>query len=1077
MSKVFAYIQLDNYTLKSYSLFMYLRVWLCIFFQTIVYIPISAQKPVLGFIQISVEDGLSENTVRAIIEDADGYMWFGSEDGLNRYDGYTFTAFHTDKNENTTLSSRSIKGLYVDTKKNLWVLTADGVNVYDPKYEVFYNYRNDHFAALKKIRGDIAGIAEDKHGHIWVATVNEGLFKITSLENEAENFPSPHADESKYLLSLATENDTLIWVGTNDGLLQFNPRTSKYKDCRSSFGSGYGIRQLNKDNQNRLWLCTNNGLKVIQPDNLLKTYHPSTADISGNNIIAMVPYKNNGYLLGIDGGGLDMFYPETETFYHCEKGLSSRNVIALYKDSKEDIWVGNYLNGINYSNTTTNLFLLNQNNAKSNEEIQEGIVTSFLCDSKGDLWVSTDGGGLYRRPQGKKAYIRYKNGDKGLKSNALISIIEDDKGKIWITSYGGGLIQYDRIIDRFKHYEPNTNNPNSLFTAYTKAVKQVGDNLWISGYGYGVDVFNLKTEKFHHYSKEKNNPNSLPSDWIQYFFVDSDGSLWLCTFGGLAKYLPESKQFKTYLFSGNERYSKADMNTIIDITEDKAGNLWIGTIGAGLICLNKKNNDYTFYTTKDGLSNNCIRSLILDQYDNLWMGTNSGLSMFNVNTRQARAFSTKDGLPTCSFYLNAKYKDTKGHINLGTNNGYLMIDPLLYKINEKAPPIVITSFRLFNKVVIPDSTNSPLKLAIGKTKTLYLDHNQNSISFEFSALNYNSSGNNQFMYFLEGFEEKWGAAGNQRMATYTNLFPGTYIFRVKGCNNDGVWNEEGVAITIIIKPPFWLTWWFYSLASISIILMLYLIYKWRVRLIKNKNSQLEKIVGERTQELQIANEQLETFVYRASHDIKGPLKSIIGLTTLGKKDIQDSNAQIYFDHILGSTQKLDDLLSDLIQSIRIRNSPVNAVPIRFDALIAEIQKSFELFPGYEAMQFTISLNDNGSFSSDYKLLHSIIQNLFENAIKYRDLRKKEHRLDIEIKVDDKGAQLLFKDNGLGIAEESQKNIFDMFYKANEQASGSGLGLYLVKNSIEQLGGKIELSSSPGLGSIFTLFFPHSKKSD
>jgi signal transduction histidine kinase/ligand-binding sensor domain-containing protein len=1050
---------------------MSLRVWLCIFLQTLIFIQTSGQKPVLGFIQISVEDGLSENTVRAIIEDADGYMWFGSEDGLNRYDGYSFTAFHSDKNENTTLTSRSTKGLFKDSKKNLWVLTADGVNIYDSEHEVFYNYRNDHYAALQNIRGDIANITEDAKGDIWIATVNEGLFQITALDKPAKNYPAPHSDESKYFLSVLTENDSLIWVGTNDGLLSLNPITGKYRDHRALFGYGYGIRNMHKDKQNRLWLCSNNGLKIIHPNQTFKNYTPENSALSGNNVINLVPYGDDAFLLAIDGGGLDIFYPETETVLHYDKGLSSRNVISLFKDSKEDLWVGTYLNGISYSNTTTNLFFLNHNNSKSNEEIQEGIVTSFFCDSKGDFWVTTDGGGLYRKPVGKKQYIRYQKGDKGLKNNALINIIEDTKGRIWITSYGGGLIQYDRTKDLFYHYEPNSNQSNVIFTAYTKAIKQVGPYLWISGYGYGIDRFDPATRTFTHYQKEKDNLNALPSDWVQSFFVDKDSTLWLCTFGGLAQYLPATNSFKTFLFSGNERYTQADMNTIMDIIEDEEGNLWIGTIGAGLICLNKKTKAYTFYTTKDGLSNNCIRSLILDDYNNLWVATNSGLSMFNVKTRQARAFTTKDGLPTCSFYQNSRYKDKKGRISLGSNNGYLMIDPLLYKINTKVPPIVITNFRLFNKSIHQDSANSPLKLAIGKTKIIYLDHTQNSITFEFSALNFNSSGNNQFAYYLEGFEEKWGNAGNQRVATYTNLFPGTYVFRVKGCNNDGVWNEEGAFITIVINPPFWLTWWFYTLASISLILSLFLIYKWRVRRIKNKNAQLERTVSERTHELQIANEQLETFVYRASHDIKGPLKSIIGLTTIGKKDIQDTNAQLYFDHILSSTLKLDSLLTDLIQSIRIRNSPVQYNLISFAKLIEEIKTSFEQFPGYEEMQFKLEINDSGSFYSDYKLLYSIIQNLFENAIKYRDQRKEQHTLDIQVNVNQSGASLVFKDNGMGIAEENQNNIFEMFYKANEQASGSGLGLYIVKNSVLQLGGTILLESNPGVGTVFTLNFP------
>ncbi len=1034
--------------------------------------PLYAQtlKPALGFSHLSVNDGLSENTVRAIVEDGNGYMWFGSEDGLNRFDGYNFVAYHTDKNENTTLTSRNIKFLFNDSKKNLWILTNNGVNIYDPLHDNFCNYRNNKFAALKTLEVDGGGITEDRKGVIWIASIHDGLFKIKSLHQSSQQYAYPYDDPSKHFLTLLSENDSTLWIGTTDGLLKFNPLSGRYTDCRGLYGKGYEVRQIYKDSEGNLWLCTRQGLKVVRQNQQVITYTFNSKNkkgVSGNNVICMIPYKAHSYFLAIDGGGLDLFDAKTESFVHYDEELSSKNVVSAYKDSKGDLWVGTYLNGINYSNSTTNLFVLKKNNFLSNTSVKDGIVTSFLKDSKGNFWITADGGGLYKKQAGQNTYQHYSLEKNGLPSNKIINAIEDEQSGIWISTYGGGLLNYLPTKDDFKVYSTQSNTETRLHSDYTKALISFQKNIWISGFGSGVDVFHTATNTFEHFGYDKNNPRALPSAWVEQFYIDKKGRLWLCTFSGLSMYNPASHDFTTYKFK-SVKNTDTDINAIVDMTEDVSGNLWLGTLGAGLICFNPQTGIYSNYTTKQGLSNNCIKSMVLDDYSCLWLATNHGVSIFNTRTRKAKGYTSKDGLPSCSFYLNSKYKNEQGLLYFGTNNGYLIIDPLLNQPNKKIPPIVITGFKISNKTIVPDSLNSVLRYAISETKEITLPYDKNSISFEFSALNYNSSRNNHYAYWLEGFDKNYFYVGSQRTATYTNLDPGSYEFRVKGSNNDGVWNEQGAHIKLIILPPFWMTWWFYTLLTLTLITFIFLIHQWRIRRIRQKNILLEETVDRRTQDLREAHEQLETFVYRASHDIQGPLKSIIGLTILGKKEIHDEDAQIYFKHIHTSTKKLDKLLSNLTQWITLRQRNLKKDRVNFNLLIDEQLANVKKNPGYEGVGIQVNIQDTGEFCSDYNLVSAITENLIENAIKYADAMKTSPGLKIRINATLEIATLIFEDNGDGIALEEQEKVFKLFYKANIKSVGSGMGLYIVKNAVEQLGGSITLESKPGEGSRFVV---------
>jgi len=1029
-----------------------------------------------------MSDGLSENSIRCIIEDKTGFMWFGTEDGINRFDGYEFKQFRSSHQNSYSLSSGHIKSYFLDQQGYLWVCTRDGINLFDHKKEQFYNYKNLRYKAFRPITGDIQMMTQDEKGNYYVAANDQGIFKISDLDKEPQQFKIKEKGLSSIITYLCFIDDENMYVGTQDGIYNFNIISERFTSLKYKFDKDYQVKHIYYDHKTGLtFISTSTGLKIIYKNGKIKTFVHDPEDpfsIVGNNVIEVTSYPNGNFLVGVDGNGIDYFDIKKEKFYHYtsenESQLSANNVTCVLVDSKGDLWVGTFLNGINFSNNTTNLFVLIKNNSGSDQYIKKGIVSDFLIDNNKNFWITTDGGGIFKRKPGENTFVNF-NGEfkpNTLSSNAITHCAKDDEGQLYFTTYGGGLCKYNEATNDFTIYKRNPEDSNSIYEDKLSNVHHYQNQIWVSGYGTGLSVLNRSTNTWKTYHYNSNDKHSLPSEWVQTFLTDREGTLWLGTFGGIAKYNPDTDNFTTYQL-GKDKLSN-ERNFILDMTEDYYGNIWIGTSGGGLILFDKEHGSHECFTTKDGLSENTVKSVIEDNNGDLWLATNDGITKFNINRKKAKSYTIKDGVPASAFYFRSKYKDEKGKIYFGTNNGYLIINPNLTKTNPNVPPVVITKLKISNEVVSPNDKNSILKESITNVKELILSHNQNSISFEFAALNFNNGKNNKYCYKLQGFDKDWVNTDFTRTATYTNLNPGKYVFKVRASNNDNVWNNEGRSINIIIEPPLYLTWYFILLSILLFVGSLYLIYLWRVRNIKIKTMQLENTVKIRTKELKDANEQLETFVYKASHDIKGPLKSIIGLTTVGQKDVKDATANVYFDHILKSTRKLDNLLMDLLEITKVKQATIKLEKIDFKELITEAVTRFENLPDFHHLKIKTNLRGNIDYTCDKFLMFSIVQNLIENAIKYRDPSKEENFLHIEIITSYTGVELTFTDNGPGIPEEFQEKVFDMFVKVNENSNGTGLGLYIVKTTIEKLRGTLKLESNPGEGTTFIIKLPLQK---
>lgn len=1085
--------------------------------------PAQGQKSSFVFHHLSIKDGLSESTVRCIAEDTKGFMWFGTEDGVNKYDGYKFSIYKNNPKDNYSISSSILRSFYSDRKGNLWMGSRHGLNLYDHQLDRFYNYNSNDYPALKNLRGQIEGITEDNLGNLWVIEGTEGLCKITSLDKEPQKFSFSHFQNISFLTNIAVDRKNNCWVGTTDGILKFDLKANKFIDLRPVFGKGYHVRKIHIDPNQNVWLSTTQGLKCIefQTGKLKEYMHDprNPQSLNGNNVLQVIPYEDK-FLIAIDGDGIDLFDPKKETFDHytVESGsqLSSNNITSLYKDTRGTLWAGTFMNGMNFSNITTNFFVYVKNNASSLQEIMKGVVTCFLKDRNQNLWISTDGGGLFLKKKGADSFIQFDAAEPNpeISSNAVIGLIENE-GEIWISTYGGGLVRLN-YPGKSKSYRHDNKNPNSLRSDKLLAVCDFQNEIWVSTHGLGVSVLDKNTEEFRHYHHDPKNPNSIPSDWVHKFYKDKNGTLWLATFNGLAKYIPETRTFKNFYFNNDQgAFTK---NFIYELFEDSHNNFWLGSNGGGLILFDREKQTFQAFTTEDGLSHNCVKSIMEDAKEHLWLASNNSISKFSLLTKKAIPYTINEGLPPCSFFPHSKFKDENNKIYFGSNDGYLIIDPKLSIEESSYPNVVLTDLQIFNVPVRPGA-NSLLTQHINEAKQITLPYFQNSLSFEFAALNFNIPKRNSYAYKLEGFEEGWNVSGKNRLAIYTNLNPGNYIFKVKASNNSKLWGEEETSFIIRITPPFYQTWWFKILMGAVFLLMILAFIYVRTQNIRNNNQWLKDQVMERTRELKETNlilaEQHHRVVDQSEkileqqrelldkkyeleknneelaewnefqkrligilgHDLRGPLQHF---SMLLKYQSEDSSEWVN-SKLKETAGSLSMLATDMLGWITMQSQKGAAQYSSFtwkDVMDKALQ-DIESARAEKKVVFCVKHTENQSIKGVYPIVLSSLRNILFNAIRFS---KENGVVEVESGIRKNGfSGIRVTDHGIGFdAPQVNKLIQGDAFKGMKESSlkeGAGLGMAICYDMVKRTGGWIEADSLPESGATFYVFMPEAKEGE
>jgi len=863
------YFTISNAT-NIYSKFVFFLLTINLILLSVCYPQNSEYK----FDHLSIEHGLSHGSVYSIIQDDQGYMWFGTEDGLCKYDGYNFTIYRHEPGHPNSLSVSSFGKILQDKNGVMWLGTwGGGLNRFNPGSNTFTHFRHNPKNPNSISQDRIEFIIEDRTGLLWIGTEKNGLNKFDPTEqifvryrHEPSNSYSIRSNKINTIFEDSAGN---IWIGTEEGLSKLtieNRESGKFihylhnpKDKNSL--SSNRIRAISQDHDGLLWIGTRNGgLNRFNPETGdFKRYKHDTKNlnsISGNSITRIILDSFGSLWIGTYKNGLNKFDLKTQTFNHFKYNPNNKNSIshnrpeAIYEDRTGIMWIGTRGRGINKLDLKPNKFRNYTHNPLNPNSLSHPTVrTIFQKDNY--IWIGTDGGGLTRFDRRKNTYYHFTNDPQDLNSiggDRIWSVLIDKSGILWAGTYYGGLNKY--LIKGKKHqfykYQHDPQNPKSISNNKIHIIFQDHDGDIFVGTEDGLNqiISNpfLNQILFKHYKYNPNDTLSISHNYVSCIYQDNSGIIWIGTRDGLNYFNKETGQFLR-IKHNPENSNSISNNNIQTIYESLStpGIIWIGTEDGGLNKLvqiestksNKKHFQFINYTEIDGLPGNVIDGILEDDQGYIWLSTSRGLSKFNPKTETFRNYDISDGLESHSFIRNSCFKNKKGEMFFGSIAGMVSFFPDKVKDNTNIPPVVLTSFKIYNK---------EKKLDINQIDLSYLE---NYITLEFSALDYTNQLKNNYAYKLIGVDPDWIYCGSRRFANYANLSPGAYEFHVKGCNNDGIWNQEGVSIKIVIAPPYWQTWWFYTFSVLGIFIILISFYKYRTFRITKQNVALQNEIDER----------------------------------------------------------------------------------------------------------------------------------------------------------------------------------------------------------------------------------------
>jgi len=1026
----------------------------------------------IKFEHISISDGLSQSVVNCILQDWQGFMWFGTQDGLNRYDGYKFTVYKNERGNKNSLSNNYIYCIYEDRLGNIWVGTTNGgLNKYDREKDSFINYMHNSNNNSSLSHNRIRAICEDHLGNLWIGTSFGGLNKFIKDENRFIRYKKDPDDSSgigsNSIHFIYEDKKNNLWIGTwGDGLKRFDFEKDIFVSYKNDSDNieAKKISSIVEDFSGDLWLATNDGLQMLDSKTekfLCYKHDDANSKSISDNYTSQIFTDSSGILwVGTRDGGLNKFDISTHQFisYKHDKSnewsISSNTIMSVYEDNSNIMWIGTFGEGISMFRKQQKKIHHYYSKPGDKNSLCSNKIYSFCEDRNGNLWIGTADSGLNKFDLKKSKFTHYQKDPlnvNSLSSNIVTSILEDREGNFWIGTSGGGLNKFNVHEEKFYRYRSEADNENSLsFDTVFCLAEDKNGIIWIGTAGGGLNKFDPMSEKFTHYKPDQENPSTLGAQRVRTLFIDLAGDLWIgLDLGGLNKFNRADETFTNYRNNPLDENSLSD-NDVLTIFEDSSERLWVGTASGGLNFFDRENNIFISFRENDGLPNDTINGMLEDIKGHLWISTNKGLSKFDPEKRKFRNYDSTDGLQSNEFNPWACLKLKNGEFVFGGINGFNIFDPLDIKDNMNIPKVVITSFQIFNKKVRIAENNSPLNKSITTVDHLILSYKESVFSFEFAALDFNVPGKNQYAYMMDGFDKDWVYSGNRRFVTYTNLNPGEYIFRIKGSNNDGIWNEKGKALKIAITPPFWKTFWFKGLSALAIAGAAGGVYR-------NKLNQIRK---EKTAQEEFTRKLLETQETDRKR-ISSELHDSIGhelLITKNKLLLTLKNPKNK-DTILKDVNAVSEILSSTINDVR--EIAYNLHPYQLERL--GLSKAIQSIIDRASKSTRISFISNIDLidkilSSDVEIsLYRIIQECVNNIVKHSQAEE----VLVNLNKSRDHISILISDNGKG---------FNMG-KVNESKDKYGFGLKGINERLKLFNGRMEIESTLGKGTAVKLFVP------
>jgi len=922
---------------------------------------VNAQYENMSFEHLTLKDGLSQVTINGMIQDSHGFIWFATQDGLNRYDGVENKVYRpVFEDPETTIAGAFINYIFEDSNHDIWAATFSGLSRYDRDEDRFYNYYHNPDDTNSISNNVVVFVQSDSYNNIWVVTLG-GIDKLILPNEKQDSLKVVHFSNNQPSISnlqnisgWTKDKNGNIWMSSRqNGLFRLSKKEQKKEfptpeqftyqaEIENSLPSN-NLIALTSDTQGNIWIYSDQVFtKVItEGEKVSFINHQISGKIPRNiNSLSFFIDDSGNAMCGINNLGLFVYNLKKKKLYNYKnetynpRSLINNNITTILKDNSGVLWLGTS-NGISKYNPDKNKFRHFEPQPNNPDWLRDPFVFSLCVDKNGEYWAGTNGGNgiyVYNPIEKKFRNITSKPGDKNsLQGNSIYSIFKDSEQNLWIGT-NNGLSKYNYSINSFKNYQNIPGDKNSLPNNFVRCITEDKDkNLWI-GTPQGLTTFNKETGKFQTWQFDDGSN-------IQNLRFDRKGDLWIGTFlGGLRKMVIDAdSQVKFIKYQANINDSTSISNDQISgILEDYEGNIWIPTYGGGINKLDPLTNTFSLYTTKDGLPGNNFYGLLEDNNSNIWFSSSAGLTMYDIKNKTFTNYDINDGLQSNEFNGGAHHKDENGLLYFGGVNGFNVFNPDDIHTNSIAPKIAFTDFKIQNKTVRPGKS-SPLKKSIQTTEQIVLSHAHRDLRFEFAALHYVSPHQNQYAYMMEGYDEDWIDLGTQNYISFKNFPHGEYVLRVKAANCDGVWNEEGISLKVIINPPFWVSWWFRIMVILLLVSCIWGYIKIRERNLRKEKEKLKEIVELRTLEIKNKNEELS----QQNEEIKTINNSLGEQKVL----VDERNAELYAQNEEITTQRdqLDSQHKAITDSILYAKRIQTAVLPRQTYIDEILPENFILF--------------------------------------------------------------------------------------------------------------------------------------
>jgi ligand-binding sensor domain-containing protein/signal transduction histidine kinase len=1026
----------------------------------------------IRFTQIGEETGLSQSSVHCILQDQEGFMWFGTEDGLNRYDGYQFKVFRPDPGKPDYISDRWITAIFQDSKGFIWVGTRlGGLNRYDPENEQFNNYMHETNNPRSISSNYVTAIYEDNRRQLWIGT-EEGLDQYSPSADGFEHYNlgtgTASGDVSYNITAIFEDSLDNIWVGSSHaGLNRYDRNLGKFftypgDSEKGSWLNSNNIRAIQQGPGIYLWVATDEGLNLFDPTNGIATHYQHSPDdpdsLISNNIRSLYSDRSGNLWVGTNLG-LDRFISSSGKFIHhthnaqINSSLSNDVITAIYESRDNVMWVGTFGGGLNKYYRGQDRFAYYLHKPGDPTSLSGNIIFKIHLDANNTAWLSIYGEGVDRLDTQTGVATHIQNdpmNPDSLMSNEVWAVYTDRKGVLWVGT-SVGLDRRDPDSEVFIHYQHQKNEKSSLIGS--PVYDLLGDregNLWI-GTEFGLEYYDRSSNSFIHYQHNTQEPSSLSGNEIVTLYLDGNGILWAGSFyDGLNRFNPGTHTFTHFQYDSLNPGSISS-DSILSILEDSRGILWVGTDGGGLNRYHPDTGTFTHFLETDGLPSNVIYGIVEDNQGLLWLSTNNGISRFNPLDNSFHTYTSRNGLQGNEFNMNAAARDSLGYMYFAGVNGLTVFHPQSITPSPFVPPIVLVSVTQNGIPVNIEQTGNGIP-------EITIRWPNNNFEFEFSALSYAEPERNLYAYRLDNFDSDWNQIGTWRDGRYTNLPGGSYTLRLKGSNQDGVWNENGLAIKVTVIPPFWRTTWFLVTLVVGILCMFFIGYWIRIRSIRMLNRELERQVRDRTREIERLFEKTKELAVieernrlaRELHD-SAKQKAFAALAQLGTANgIIGSNPRAAKNHL----SEAENLVYEVIEELTFLIQEMYPWSLKEKGLATSLRDYIFEWENRTGIRVEVHIEAEKRLRLDVEqAVYRIIQEALSNVARHSRATRVDVSLDYQIRV----IEAVVTDNGCGFVDSKRP---------------AGIGLRSIKERAESLGGTVQIDSATDCGTRLITRIPY-----